>query len=133
MVLVFVESANSLRVNNQALHAIDCYGIAPDPQTLGARIDSWPDSKPRIDSLLVEEDPIQKKRLASPVLSCDRNNTNRAVFQLFLCQEFNGLWCNLESLIRIMCYQTQSIPRLFLISLLQYLININVNALPNSR
>ena len=52
MILILIKGSNALTIDNQALEwlfgsAVDeVYGLVPDPEALGTRVNRWPYSKP---------------------------------------------------------------------------------------
>jgi len=86
MVLILIESTDSLAINYQAvkwfpLSILKFYRLAPDPKSLCAWIYCWTNTKSTF-IFLVEKNAVEQERLACPVLAGHCYHTDSVLFQI---------------------------------------------------
>ena len=108
MILVLVEGADALGVDDEHLVGVVCVGpgtgarldfegFVPDPEALGARVDGGADVEARLVSRLIQQNPIQKKALACPILARHSNKPYTLISHLVRRQEFLGFGRHLKT------------------------------------
>ena len=91
MVLVFVESADTFRVDNEHFVSVNGHRFVPHPQSFGTRINGRSDPKPLSLPIFIKQNPIQKKRFSSSVLASHCDDPEVLIEKILACKELSGL------------------------------------------